>query len=103
MKRKICLSGMGVTLLCSCFAADGENMKVYQDKIPWEVNYDEASMPQYILPEVLLCQDGTEVKTVVEWETKRRPELLKLFQDVMYGELPPLPDQVSYEVLSAPE
>lgn len=103
MKRKICLSGMGVALLCSCFAADGENMKVYQDKIPWEVNYDEASMPQYILPEVLLCQDGTEVKTVVEWETKRRPELLKLFQDVMYGELPPLPDQVSYEVLSAPE
>ena len=51
MKRKICLSGMGVTLLCSCFAADGENMKVYQDKIPWEVNYDEASMPQYILPD----------------------------------------------------
>ena len=73
---------------------------MYVQKIPWEVNYDESQMPDYILPEILRCQDGTSVKTAEEWLTKRRPELLQMFKDVMYGELPPLPDRVRYELLS---
>jgi len=73
---------------------------MYVQKIPWEVNYDESQMPAYTLPDVLLCQDGSKVGSVEEWQTKRRPELLQMFKDVMYGEIPPRPDRVRYELLS---
>ena len=42
-------------------------------------NYDESKVPAYILPDALLCSDGTRVTTVEEWEQKRRPELFQLF------------------------
>ncbi len=73
---------------------------MYEEKIPWAENNDEAAVPQFSLPDALRCQDGTVVRTVAEWEGKRRPELLQLFKDVMYGEFAPLPDTVEYEVLS---
>lgn len=60
-------------------------------------------MPEYTLPDVMLCQDGSKVKTAEQWMTKRRPELLRLFKNVMYGELPPLPDRVRCELLSEKE
>lgn len=73
---------------------------MYVQKIPWEVNYDESQMPAYTLPDVLLCQDGSKVGSAEDWQTKRRPELLQMFKDVMYGEIPPRPDRVRYELLS---
>ena len=73
---------------------------MYVQKIPWEVNYDESQMPQYPLPDVLLCQDGSKIETADAWQKKRRPELLQMFKDVMYGEIPPRPDRVRYELLS---
>ena len=73
---------------------------MYVQKIPWEANYDESKMPSYALPKPLRCEDGTPVKDAAAWQSKRRPELLRMFKDVMYGELPPLPDRVQYELLS---
>ena len=55
---------------------------MYKETIPWEVNYDAAEMPVYTLPDVLTCQDGTVVKTVEDWEKKRRPELLQMFKGI---------------------
>ena len=37
-------------------------------------NYDEALVPAYTLPEVLECQDGTPVREVAQWESRRRCE-----------------------------
>ena len=73
---------------------------MYVQKIPWGANYDESQMPAYTLPDPLRCQDGSMVKTADDWMKKRRGELLQMFKDVMYGELPPLPDRVRYELLS---
>ncbi len=73
---------------------------MYIETVPWKANYDEAQVPGYTLPEVLRCSDGSLVRSAEEWTRKRRPELLQLFKDVMYGELPPLPDRVRYELLS---
>ena len=72
----------------------------YVQKIPWEVNYDESRMHVYTLPKLLRCEDRTPVKDAAAWLSKRRPELLRMFKKVMYGELPPLPDRVRYELLS---
>ncbi|MDO4573902.1 MAG: acetylxylan esterase [Planctomycetia bacterium] len=70
-----------------------------------EVNYDEAKVPSYTLPDPLVCLDGMRVQSVSDWETKRRPEILKLFRDQMYGYLPEIlaragnhPDFVKFEV-----
>ena len=54
-------------------------------------NYDEALVPEYELPDPLLCLDGTRVETVEQWEQHRRPELMSLLETYMYGRAP-LPD-----------
>ncbi|MFO0918837.1 MAG: acetylxylan esterase [Planctomycetaceae bacterium] len=43
------------------------------------------------LPDVLTMFDGTPVTTKEDWWTRRRPELVKLFQHYMYGNFPPQP------------
>lgn len=40
------------------------------------------------LPDPLIMLDGSKVNSKEDWLTKRRPELLKLFQHYMYGQLP---------------
>lgn len=41
------------------------------------------------MPDPLVMLDGTRITSVKDWETKRKPELKKLFQHYMYGFLPP--------------
>ena len=53
-----------------------------------EVNYDESKVPEYVLPDVLTCNDGTRVTTAKEWEQKRRPEVLETFYTQEYGRTP---------------
>ncbi len=48
-------------------------------------NYDEAKIPCIVLPEPLLTKDGRKVDSPELWNTIRRPELLKLFTEEMFG------------------
>lgn len=73
---------------------------MYQETIPWKENRDESEMPAYTLPELLVCADGEKVVSREQWQNKRRPELLKMFQEIMFGEIPPPPDRVRYTVLT---
>ena len=75
---------------------------MYIESLPWNPNYDEAEIPPYQLPDLMLCADGQRISSVTEWERKRRPELLQLFKDYFYGDVPPLPDQVKAELTSDP-
>jgi len=52
-------------------------------------NYDEASVPDYVLPELLRMEDGRAVSDAGMWREERRPELLKLFRETVYGNPPP--------------
>src|SRR5688572_5651381 len=47
--------------------------------------YDESLVPEYALPELLITENGEKVTTVRTWEEERRPEILKLFRDHVYG------------------
>lgn len=61
-------------------------------------NYDEARVPAYTLPDPLTCLDGTPVTDAQIWRTKRRPEVLRLFQEHVYGRSPDRPQSMSFEV-----
>lgn len=62
---------------------------------PRPVNYDEAKVPHYTLPDPL--DKVTDKET---WQNRRRPELLKLFQSQMYGHSPARPNDMKFEVTS---
>jgi pimeloyl-ACP methyl ester carboxylesterase len=51
-------------------------------------NYDESKVPAYILPEVLKTIDNKPVRAKGAWEKVRRPEIVKLFEDNIYGQMP---------------
>ena len=67
---------------------------------PKGYNYDEAKIPKFTLPDPLIMADGAPVKSIKQWETQRRPEILELFKKEMYGGAPGKPAKLSYFVLS---
>ena len=72
---------------------------MYQQTLPWQVNYDTAAIPPYTLPDVLTAVDGTPITTAEKWQ-KNCPALLELFRKYMYGAPPPEPDSIAYKVIT---
>lgn len=62
-------------------------------------NYDEDKLPAYTLPDSLVCEDGTKVVDAKTWTGKRRPELIKLFEEQVYGRSP-APCPISWTLVS---
>jgi hypothetical protein len=50
-------------------------------------NYDEAKVPAFVLPDPLVFSNGKAVNNPKEW-SKRRVELLQMFEQEMYGNVP---------------
>lgn len=61
-------------------------------------NYDESKVGSYTLPELLKTQGGQTISTVDEWEKVRRPEILKLFEDHVYGQVPKDYDDIKFRI-----
>ncbi len=61
------------------------------------VNQDETKVPTYTLPDPLTCTDGSRVTTVAGWRTKRRPELLRIYAEQIYGRAPGKPRGMRFE------
>ncbi len=61
-------------------------------------NFNESKVPVYTLPELLMTSDGKAVKTVKEWESVRRPEILKIFSEQVYGKTPTKKLPLRFEV-----
>jgi hypothetical protein len=62
------------------------------------VNYTEAKVGQYTLPDVLMPADGEPVRDAATWLEKRRPEILKLFEENEYGRSPGRPADMTFDV-----
>lgn len=64
------------------------------------VNYDESKVGDYkaTLPNPLVMSDGTAVTTAKQWYNKRRPEILKMFEEQQYGKWPNKRAKVHYSI-----
>src|ERR1044072_762033 len=62
------------------------------------VNYDEALVGTYSLPDPLLLSNGKKVRDGATWNKKRRPEILRLFEENQFGRSPGRPAAMSFEV-----
>lgn len=59
----------------------------------------DALPEQKELPDPFVMLDGTRIETADDWNSKRRPELKRLFQHYMYGYAPgPVPIEAKKEV-----
>ena len=62
------------------------------------VNYDEARVGTYTLPDPLLLANGKPVRDAKTWNEKRRPEIVRLFEENQYGRSPGRPAAMSFDV-----
>jgi hypothetical protein len=53
-----------------------------------DVNYDEKRLPEYDLPPLLVSSVGKPITTPEEWFSIRRPEILSLYGNLIYGRIP---------------
>jgi hypothetical protein len=63
-------------------------------------NYDEKQVPAYRLPELLTTNGGESVKNRRQWEKIRRPEVLEMFTNHMFGRVPKhVKNELRFELL----
>ncbi len=68
---------------------------------PLPVNYDESKAnPWPNLPNPLVLDNGKPVKTAKLWWTQRRPQLIELFDNDVFGRVPANAPAVRWEVVS---
>lgn len=52
-----------------------------------EYNYLEMNVPDFELPDLFIDSKGKQVNTVEDWETIRRPEIMNLLGEHVYGHI----------------
>jgi hypothetical protein len=67
---------------------------------PSQENYDEARVPRYTLPDPLVMQSGQPVRDAKTWTSRRRPEILAIYETEVFGRSPARPPKPNYEVVS---
>ena len=61
-------------------------------------NYDEAKVGSYTLPDPLVCADGSRVTNAETWFAKRRPEILELYRENIFGRSPVAGTNIAFNV-----
>ncbi len=62
------------------------------------VNYDEAKVGTYTLPDPLKLNDGRPVRDAKTWYKDRRPQIVEMFETQQYGRAPGRPADESFQL-----
>lgn len=89
------------TLLCSVLASAQVRSGAPDTVAGIPVNYDEAKVGTYVLPDALTMGNGKPVRDAKTWWKKRRPEILAMFETQQYGRAPARPADESFDVFDA--
>ena len=88
----------GASILFAC-AAGGQVADAPDGTVAGiPANYTEARVGDYTLPDPLQLLNGQTVKDARTWFNKRRPEIVKLFEENQYGRSPGRPKGMDFEV-----
>jgi hypothetical protein len=85
-------------LLAACLLAAAPAVVVAQ---PAGATYDEAKVPAYVLPDPLRLVDGSPVREPRDWRERRRGEVLRLFEEHVYGRSPAAPPGMRVVVIES--
>ena len=94
MKKKLLL----LLLLANALFVFGQKENLAKTSAGFPVNYEEDSVGAYTLPDLLTLSNGQPVTNAKTWTEKRRPELLKLFEEIEYGKMPAPPAALHFNV-----
>jgi pimeloyl-ACP methyl ester carboxylesterase len=64
------------------------------------INYFEEKVPAYTLPDVLTSADGRKVTNSKLWNNVRRPEILELFRQNVFGRVPETPYEQGFKIIN---
>jgi len=88
-----------LVLLFICGAAQAQIADSPDDSVAdIPVNYTEAKVKPYTLPDLLTLANGQPVRDAATWYEKRRPEIVRLFEENQYGRSPGRPADMSFDV-----
>jgi hypothetical protein len=80
-----CRAILLLPVICGLWgAASAAQLKEFDS----DVNYDEKKVARYDLPALLVTAEGEPVTTPDEWRNVRRPQILSLFANLVYGRVP---------------
>src|SRR2546422_10296322 len=96
MSLKIIAALTSLLLLSACVAQGQNAPRAEVAGIP--VNYDESRVGSYTLPNPLTLADGKPVRDSKTWLQKRRPEIVRLFEENQFGRSPGRPAGMSFDV-----
>ena len=86
-------------MILSCCAVNGQTAKAPAAVVAGiPANYDEALVGTYKLPAPLTLANGKPVRDAKTWYEKRRPEIVRLFEENQYGRSPGRPVGMSFDV-----
>src|SRR5690554_529167 len=66
-------------------------------------NYDEDKIGNYTLPSILKSDDNKVIETREKWQNDRRAQILRLFENEVYGEMPEEYDSLEFSILNSDE
>lgn len=97
MKKFVFMLISGLVSLI-CIESNAQELKEFDN----DLIYEEEKIPYYELPELLVTAEGETITTAKEWMNIRRPQIMSLFSNLIYGHVPKSehPVQMSFEVVN---
>jgi hypothetical protein len=102
LAKELMLRGVGRILPVVVFLMCGFIPPATSSAQQIPINLDEEKVGPYTLPDPLVKADGRKVTTSEDWINERRPELIRIFEDQVYGKVPqpPKPVKPTFHILS---